>query len=40
MLLLAADATDYRGSIGPTRARSVARLNRNPELRELHLASF
>jgi RNA polymerase sigma factor (sigma-70 family) len=27
------------GSIGPTRARSLARLKRHPELRELHLAS-
>jgi RNA polymerase sigma factor (sigma-70 family) len=49
MVVLAADARDYRqisamldmpvGSIGPTRARTVARLESNPELRELRLAS-
>jgi RNA polymerase sigma factor (sigma-70 family) len=49
MVLLAAAPADYRmisatldipvGSIGPTRARSLARLERHPELRELHLAS-
>lgn len=49
MVLLATTPTDYRdisakldmpiGSIGPTRARSLDRLSRHRELRELHLAS-
>lgn len=47
--LLAEAPEDYRkisatldmpvGSIGPTRARGLARLQRHPELRDLHLAS-
>jgi RNA polymerase sigma factor (sigma-70 family) len=49
MVMLATAPTDYRGisarlnipmgSIGPTRARSLDRLRRHPELRNLHLAS-
>ncbi len=49
MVLLSTAPEDYRkisaaldmptGSIGPTRARGLARLERHPELRELHLAS-
>ena len=48
VLIASAPAADYGkisatldmpiGSIGPTRARSLARLERHPELRELHLA--
>jgi len=49
MVLIASAPADYGrisatldmpiGSIGPTRARGIARLERHPELRELHLAS-
>jgi RNA polymerase sigma factor (sigma-70 family) len=49
MVLLTTEPVDYRavsatldmpiGSIGPTRARSVARLQDNPELQALHAAS-
>lgn len=49
MVLMASTPTDYRkisatldipvGSIGPTRARSLARLRRHAELRQLHLVS-
>jgi RNA polymerase sigma factor (sigma-70 family) len=49
LVFAAAPAADYReisalldmpmGSIGPTRARGLASLQRHPELRELHFAS-
>ncbi|MEA2128210.1 MAG: hypothetical protein QOJ85_1101 [Solirubrobacteraceae bacterium] len=49
MVLLATGPGDYRqisatlhmplGSIGPTRARGLSRLEHHPELRELHLAA-
>ena len=49
MVLLVTTSTDYRsisarldmpiGSIGPTRARSLDRLSRHRELRDLHIAS-
>lgn len=49
MIMLATASGDYRhisktlqmpiGSIGPTRARSLSRLERHPELRRLHLVA-